>query len=131
MAEPLSVTDAGASIVDQLNQYDRLNQDLLDKVVMAANEAAMGDCDVCVNGDVRTVDTDRTDSHGNTIEVAGREAGSIQWGGKEASIQGTGGVALLEYAKDAIQTAVSNISGIGTNQIQMRKLVERKVGGMQ
>jgi len=54
--------------------------------------------------------------------------GYLQWGGKEASLQGTGGVALLEYAKDAIQNAISNISGVGTLAMQMRKIVERKLG---
>jgi hypothetical protein len=47
--------------------------------------------------------------------------------GLNASLSGTGGVALLEYAKDAIQTAVSNVSGIGTSTIQARKIVERKL----
>lgn len=56
--------------------------------------------------------------------------GYIQWAGKEADLQGTGGVALLEYAKDAIQTAVSNISGIGTLQCKMKKIVERKIGSV-
>jgi len=56
-------------------------------------------------------------------------ASHIQWAGKEAELQGTGGVALLEYAKDAIQTAVSNISGVGTLQCKMKKIVERKIGG--
>jgi hypothetical protein len=51
----------------------------------------------------------------------------LQWAGKEANLQGTGGVALLEYAKDAIQTATSNISGTGTQAQQMKKIVERKM----
>jgi hypothetical protein len=56
-------------------------------------------------------------------------AGALRYGGKNASLQGTGGVALLEYAKDAIQTAVGNISGMGVNQMTARKIVERKMGG--
>ena len=56
--------------------------------------------------------------------------GYLQWGGKEASLQGTGGVALLEFAKDAIQTAASNISGVGTLAIKMRKIVCRKMGAV-
>ncbi|MDH5706947.1 MAG: hypothetical protein OEZ45_13110 [Candidatus Aminicenantes bacterium] len=56
--------------------------------------------------------------------------GHIQWAGREAELQGTGGVALLEYAKDAIQTAVSNISGAGTLQVEMKKIVERKIGSL-
>ena len=51
----------------------------------------------------------------------------ISWGGLAASLSGTGGVALLEFAKDAIQTAASNISGTGTQEIQAKKLVERKI----
>jgi hypothetical protein len=58
-----------------------------------------------------------------------RPAGGMQVTGPEAGLQGTGGVALLEYAKDEIQTAVSNISGVGTKQIAARKIVERKMGG--
>jgi len=37
-------------------------------------------------------------------------------------------VALLEYAKEAIQTAVSNISSAGTKSVQRKKIVERKIG---
>lgn len=58
--------------------------------------------------------------------LAGSKSGSVQWGGLEASLQGTGGVALLEFEKDAIQTAASNISGVGTNQLSVKKIVERK-----
>lgn len=65
----------------------------------------------------------------NEVERA-NEHGYIAWGGKVASLQGTAGVALLEYAKDAIQTAVSNISGMGTQQITARKIVERKVSNL-
>jgi hypothetical protein len=65
-----------------------------------------------------------------TKEELDRYESYIQWAGKEAELQGTGGVALLEFAKDAIQTAVSNISGVGTLQLQMRKIVERKIGSL-
>jgi hypothetical protein len=57
----------------------------------------------------------------------GTESRAISWGGLEASLSGTAGVALLEFAKDAIQTAASNISGVGTQEIQAKKLVERKI----
>jgi len=60
----------------------------------------------------------------------GTDSGVIIWGGQEASLSGTGGVALLEYAKDAIQTAASNISGVGSLEIQAKKTVERKIGAM-
>lgn len=101
------------SVVDALNLQDQRNQDLLDQVITAANEVSDDDAvaDVVMDGDPNTT----------------HEAGAIRWGGKEASIQGTGGVALLEFAKDAIQTAVSNISGIGTLNIALRKAAERKM----
>ena len=51
---------------------------------------------------------------------------TINWDGQEGDLSGTGGVALLEYAKDAIQTAVSNIAGLGTNTLQAKKLAKRK-----
>ena len=88
-------------------------KDLLDQVISAANDLSAND----TTGDIGMTDGD----------LSTREAGTIQWGGQEASLQGTGGVALLEYAKDAIQTAVSNISGVGTAQIQAKKLVDRKM----
>ncbi|MFH1361972.1 MAG: hypothetical protein ABIH69_04895 [bacterium] len=109
-------------VVDALNDQDIRNQDLLDSVLTAANEISDNDAvsDVTLDGNPETI----THEDGSIEE--GREAGSIQWGGKEASLQGTGGVALLEFAKDSIQTAVSNISGVGTSQIQARKIAERK-----
>lgn len=102
-----------AQVVGSLNDMDKNNQDLLDQVIKAASEASANSTqnDITADGNVETKN----------------EAACIRWGGKEASIQGTGGVALLEYAKDAIQTAVSNISGVGTNQMQAKKLVERKM----
>ena len=107
----MGLTEFQGGVVDALNNQDARNQDLLDQVITAADEISNNESDVAM-GDA-----------GNGV----RDAGEIQWGGHDASIQGTGGIALLEYAKDAIQTAVSNISGVGTNQIQARKLVERKM----
>jgi hypothetical protein len=89
-------------VVEALNEQDKANQDLLDQVVTAANAISSGTSDV-------TVDDSKMK-------------------GKVSSLSGTGGVALLEYAKDKIQTAVSNISGMGTNEIRSRKVVERKMG---
>jgi hypothetical protein len=63
-----------------------------------------------------------------TLKELKKYEGEIIWTGQEASLQGTGGVALLEYAKDALQTAASNISGVGTLQTQMKKIVCRKLG---
>lgn len=53
--------------------------------------------------------------------------GGVQAFGREAYLAGMGGVTLIEYAKDLIQTAASNVSSLGTNQIQIRKLVQRKL----
>jgi len=107
------VTYFQGEVIDALSAQDTRNEELLGQVIDAANDISSN----TTQNDIGAVD-------GN-LET--HEAGAIQWGGKEASLQGTGGVALLEYAKDAIQTAVSNISGVGTNQIQAKKIVERKM----
>lgn len=52
---------------------------------------------------------------------------TIAWGGQRVDLDSTAGIALLENAKDAIQTAVSNCSGIGTTLMQAKRLVERKM----
>ena len=70
----------------------------------------------------------RIDVEITNIDVLDAYEEYVQWQGMEANLQGTGGVALLEYAKDAIQTAVSNISGVGAAANKMRKIVERKMG---
>jgi len=116
------VTSFQSGVVDALNDFDAANADLLDNVITAANEIASSDdiSDVTLDNNPNTI------THADGTVEEGRETGSIQWGGKEASLQGTGGVALLEYAKDSIQTAVSNVSGVGTNMIQARKIAERK-----
>ena len=111
------VTEFQGKVVDALNGADNENKSLLDGVINAAKE---------ISDAHGATDVPNADGAPGT-----HEAGNIEWGGKTASLQGTGGVALLEYAKDAIQTRVSNVSGMGTNEIQARKIVERKVGGMQ
>jgi hypothetical protein len=110
----MGLTGFQGDVVNSLNTQDARNQDLLDQVITAANEVSSNsaNADVTLNGDPNS--------------NAG-ESGAIRWGGKEASISGTGGVALLEYAKDAISTAVSNITGVGTSQIQLKKAAERKM----
>lgn len=105
-----------ARVIESLNTQDERNKGLLAQVITAA--AAASDPK---KGDV-VIDPKETNVDNVNAE------GGIRWGGKNASLQGTGGVALLEYAKDAIQTAVSNISGVGTAQIANKKVVERKVG---
>lgn len=123
-----------SGVIDALNSMDTLNNTVLDKVITAANEITDNDsmADVAINGDPNTIDIVDADGEilrdadGNALTREGREAGSLQLLGKEASLAGTGGVALLEYTKDLIQTVVSNVSGIGTNAIQARKIAERK-----
>jgi hypothetical protein len=102
--KPPGMTSFQGEVVDALSEQDEANQDLLDQVVTAANAISSGTSDV-------TVDDSKTKDKGSDLS-------------------GTGGVALLEYAKDQIQTAVSNISGVGTNEIRSRKVVERKMGDM-
>ena len=102
-------------VIEALNNVDKMNQDLLSDVITAAN-------DISDETDLADASVDGDD--------ATHEAGSIQWGGTEAMLSGTGGVALLEYAKDIIQTVASNVSGVGTQEKQVRTLVERKIGAM-
>lgn len=47
--------------------------------------------------------------------------------GKEADITGTGGVLLIENTKNAISTAVSNVSGVGSNIQQVKKRVQSRL----
>jgi hypothetical protein len=109
-------------VIDALNAQDANNKDLLEQVISAAAAVGTGDNDVTIDPD-HGVYTDAEKDQMN-------DQGAIVWGNKAGSLSGTGGVALLEYAKDAIQTAVSNISGVGTNQITARKNVERKMGNL-
>ncbi len=113
-----------AGVIDALNAQDTRNQELLEQVIDAANAVSLEDGDVTIDFNNFNQDLNN-DGEVNKTDV--NMAGGIEWGGKKASLAGTGGVALLEFAKDAIQTAVSNVSGIGTNQIQARKIVERKM----
>mgnify|MGYP001610036009 FL=1 len=110
------VTEFQGRVIDALNSSDAQNKNLLENVINAASEISLQNGGTDVAG---------TDGRAGTQD----DHGMIRWGGKFASLTGTGGVALLEYAKDTIQTSVSNISGAGTNEIQARKIVERKVSG--
>ena len=129
----MGLTGFQGDVVNALNDQDARNQELLGQVVDAASAVSDNRSDVTLTDAMRTGIQERLgDSNQSNDAAAVRDAnasGAIAYGGKIASLQGTGGVALLEFAKDAIQTAVSNISGMGTNQIQARKIVERKVGG--
>ncbi len=107
-------TQFQANVINALSTtVDAANMSLLTDVINAAEQVAT----------MNSVTDSTTNGNGDGIEP-----GAIAWGGMEASLQGTGGVALLEYAKDAIQTAASNISGTGTLEIQTKKIVERKIG---
>jgi len=103
--------------VDQLNKQDCANLALLDQVVDAANAISKeGKSDLAVEDSDKLKSTDDLNKEGK-----------LKWGDKVASLQGTGGVALLEYAKDAIQTAVSNIATIGKSPITLKNKVENIV----
>jgi hypothetical protein len=102
-SKPPGMTSFQGEVVDALSEQDEANQSLLDQVITAANATSSGTADA-------TVDDPKMKDKGSDLS-------------------GTGGVALLEYAKDQIQTAVSNISGVGAQQIAARKVVERKMGG--
>ena len=102
-SKPPGMTSFQGEVVDALSEQDEANQSLLDQVITAANATSSGTADATVD-DPKMKD-------------------------KRSDLSGTGGVALLEYAKDQIQTAVSNISGVGAQQIAARKVVERKMAG--
>jgi hypothetical protein len=115
------VTEFQGKVIQSLNDaVDQRNMDLLDGVIDAANEVAGGDSNV-------TVDSSPPEGDGDGPPGETLHRVTIVFGGKEASLAGTGGVALLEFAKDAIQTAASNISGVGTHEMQSKKAVERKL----
>ena len=81
-----------------------------------------------LNGELVALKNGAPANYGLMNEVANaNDHGYLAWSGKVASLQGTGGAALLEFAKDAIQTAVSNISNAGTQEIVARKMAERKI----
>ena len=111
-------------VVDALVQQDFRNEELLTQVIEVANKIASNE----TLSDITQEDYD--DIMAGGIDTGEREdlnnAGWLVWGGKTASMEGAGGVSLLEFAKNAIQTAVSNISGMGTQEMTVRKQVERK-----
>lgn len=119
-------------VISSLTAMDTKNEKLLDQVLKAA-----GALDSETANDVNfggLSPTDYFNGDDNSMSVTEQEiannAGYLVYQGEAASLQGTGGVAMLEYAKDAIQTAVSNISGLGTNLITAHKNVERKMGNL-
>jgi predicted PurR-regulated permease PerM len=104
-------------VIGELNTLDEQNQDLLDQVIDSANSSLDSNSNV-------TMDEGELDEMGN-------ETGGISWGGEqqEADISGTGGVALIEHAKDQQQTAVSNINSVMANMNQTKKIIQRNIGG--
>ena len=115
------VTEFQGKVIQSLNEsVDQRNMELLDQVIDAANEVVGGDSNV-------TVDGSQLEGDGNVTPGETQHRDTIVFGGQDASLAGTGGVAMLEYAKDAIQTAVSNIAGVGAHEVQSKKAVERKL----
>ena len=101
--------------IEQLNKIDQENMDLLDKVINSSQSSLGGDSNV-------TFSQDQLDEMGN-------ETGGISWGGgQQANLSGTGGVALIEHAKDQQQTLTSNVGSVMSNMNQTKKVIERKLG---
>jgi len=115
----MGLTEFNGGVVDALNGLDQCTEDLLEQTITAANATAN------VNSDV-TFDPKLAESENwSTQEI--NEHGGIEYGGKMASLSGTGGVALLEYAKNAIETAVSSVSSTGTAWIKNAQVVKQKM----
>ncbi len=120
LIDNLSRVDADAS-------YELGNAALLNQTVKAAETAADSTSDVAYkNGEWITTDGDGNKTGSITKDNA-NDNGLIAWGGKMGSLTGTGGVALLEAAKDAITTFVGNLSGIGANEKATTKIVQQKM----
>ena len=114
-------TEFQGKVIRALNDVDQRNMDLLDQVISAANEVAGGD-----TANV-TIDEPQPEGPGEAPSGETQRWDTIVGGGQEASLADTGGVAMLEYVKDAIQTAASNIAGVGAHEVQSKKAVERKL----
>jgi hypothetical protein len=110
--------------VDADSSYELGNASLLNQTVTAASNAANTTSDVSFDGS--------NWKDGNQTNITTKEQananGLIDWGGKMGSLTGTGGVAILEAAKDAITTFVGNISGVGANEKANTKIVSQKMG---
>ena len=119
------------SRVDADQTYELGNAALLNQTVKAAETAANTTSDVSYdNGDHAWHTTDGNGHNTGNISTKddANANGLIMWGGKMGSLTGTGGVALLEAAKDAITTFVGNLSGIGANDKATCKIVQQKMG---
>lgn len=122
------VNDFQAKVVDSLNNQDAASRELLNQTVAASENAGAAGTDIAAGGDLKAqLDTDGIDG------VSAKEAndkGYIMVDGVPAAISGTGGVALLEYAKEEITTVVSNVSSVGTLDATNRKTAARKTEGI-
>ena len=117
------------SRVDADQTYELGNAALLNQTVKAAETAANTTSDVSYdNGSWHTTDGNGNDTGSISTKQQANDNGLIMWGGKMGSLTGTGGVALLEAAKDAITTFVGNLSGIGANDKATCKIVQQKMG---
>jgi hypothetical protein len=112
------------SRVDADTTYELGNAALLNQTVTAAQNAANTTSDVSFDGGTKEW------KNGDTVitKETANDNGLISWGGKMGSLTGTGGVAILEAAKDAITTFVGNISGIGANQKANTKIEKQAWG---
>lgn len=116
------------SRVDADQDYDLGNAALLNQTVKAAETASDSTSDVAYkDGAWHTTNADGNSTGDIKTKEDANKNGLIMWGGKMGSLTGTGGVALLEAAKDAITTFVGNLSGIGANEKATTKVVQQKM----
>lgn len=100
--------------IEQLNEIDQQNMDLLDKVINSSQSSLGGDSNV-------------TFSQGE-LEGMSNETEGFSWGGEqEANVAGTGGVALIEHAKDQQQTMTSNVNSVMSTLNQTKKMIQRNM----
>jgi len=100
-------------VVGELNQLDQKNQNLLNQVINSANSAASSNSNV---------------TFGNSLSQESNQTGFVTSGSNQADISGTGGVALIEHAKDQQQTLTTNVGSIMSN-MNATKMLQRKIGG--
>lgn len=96
------------------HEYNELNR-IADETVLNRETGTKTDTDKLKNA---------LDSTGDSSE---NDEGNLEYGGKEASLEGTGGVALIEHEKDQMQTAVSNITSVGQQEKSSKKTAQRKM----
>lgn len=102
-----------ARAIETLNEIDEGNLQTLEKVIDASKNSTGGTSDVAFDGE--------------GLARAHREGEIRLVGRREAELAGTGGVALVENAKDTAQTLTSNVSPIDANSARLQKTAERKM----